>query len=144
MASDDGLATNGPALLYVIGIQAVSTVTYVALFRRITRGKHRKLAYKLADSGFLLWFGVFNIIYASLLGIAIARRIVPAVPTRTFVALFAGLVGSGISVAVEHMCRFGDHAATVQAIQSYAGMRRRVWGHAAISMVVSAAVMWLP
>lgn len=132
----------GPAVIYVVGIQCVSTWTYLRLMLR--KSKRNKEQSRSADAKFVAWFFVFNSIYASLLAYAMWRKWLPSIPGRAFVGLFVGLIGAYLSVWVEYICRVGDKAVTKGVLNSEDGFRGRIWMHATISMILSVAVIALP
>lgn len=133
------LAENGPGIMYLLAIQLLSTKTFLVFAFR--RAKKSPTSIVKSDAAFVVWYAIFNTVYACVLGYVMWRRWIPQVPPRTFFSLMGAFPGVFASVFIEYICKVGDKRATRLAISSDDGFSRRIWMHAIVGMVVSVALM---
>lgn len=137
-----GLAENGPALLYILLIQALATQTYLWFAMRKTK-KSTMAKLQRNDMAFLFWYISFNAMYSGLLAYAMWRRFMPRAPMRCFFGMVTAIPGVCASIFVEYVCQVGDKEGTRLSVNSPEGFQRRIWMHALIGMVISIAILFL-
>ena len=145
------LAQNGPALMYIVLIQALATQTFIMLALKqvnkskqtSSKGNQRAAKMMQSDMTFLMWYVIFTGTYSALLGYAMWRRWLPPAPPRCFFGMFTAIPGVYLSIFVEYICRVGDKRGTRMSIKSIEGFTRRVWMHTLVGMVVSVAILFL-
>jgi cobalamin biosynthesis Mg chelatase CobN len=134
------LAENGPPLLIMVLIQALSTQTFLMYAERKKKNNSNNNK-PPGDVMFIVWYAFFNVVFACAVAYAAWRKWLPALPMRAYFGIFAALPGLFVSVCVEYTCRLGDKGVTTYALQSKEAYHRRIWMHALIGIVVSVAVV---
>lgn len=128
------LLESGPGLVYMITVQMLSTVAYLQMARK------KK---KRSEWGFLMWHVFFSTFFSGLLGYAMWKKWISAIPVKMFFSVLFAIPGVCLSIFIEYTCRIGDRGATLIASNSEEAFARRIWMHALIGMVITFGLIYI-